>query len=50
MFLAFPLLPGRLPLVSQPLLTGFSLDFWDKYLEIVCSSGMLAFDAEGPGF
>lgn len=50
MFLAFFFLPGQLPLVSQPLPAGFFLEFGDKYLEILCSSGMLAFDAEGPGF
>lgn len=50
MFLAFSSLPGQLHLVSQPLPSGFFLDFQDKYLEMLCSSGMLAFDVEGPGF
>lgn len=48
-FLA-PLLPGQLSPVSRPLLSRFFLDFQDKYLESLCSSDTLAFDAEGTGF
>lgn len=48
-FLAPPL-PGQLSLVSRPLLSRFFLDFQDKYLESLCSSNILAFDAEGTGF